>query len=73
MSLPSTLVISSEANPAYGNVVLSFAVLGDAELKPEAAFSGVSAAVDEVNALALARSHDFVAGVGDIAHKGTTI
>lgn len=58
---------------AEQDVLLSFAVLGDAEPKPKAEFPGVSAAVDDVNRLAEERSLDFVAGVGDIAHKGTTI
>lgn len=69
----NTATANTETHSSGRNVVLSFAVLGDAEPKPEAAFPGVSAAVDEVNQLAQERSLDFVAGVGDIAHKGTLI
>lgn len=58
---------------AQDEVLVRFAVLGDAEPKPEAAFPGVEAAVRDVNALARAGRIDFVAGVGDIAHKGTVI
>lgn len=54
-------------------VALRFAVLGDAEPKPEPAFPGVEAAVEDVNALAEAMRIDFVAGIGDIPHKGTTV
>lgn len=69
----SAFAQGTEANSDGSMVVLSFAVLGDAEPKPEAAFPGLSAAVDEVNLLSVERSLDFVAGIGDIAHKGTTI
>lgn len=69
----STATAQTETHASDRNVALSFAVLGDAEPKPEAAFPGVSAAVDEVNQLAQERSLDFVIGVGDIAHKGTLI
>jgi hypothetical protein len=62
------------AEPADdGGVVLRFAVLGDAEPKPEPAFPGVEAAVRHVNALAGRERIDFVVGVGDIAHDGTLI
>lgn len=54
-------------------VVLRFAVLGDAEPKPEAQFPYLEAAVRDVNALAAVSRMDFVVGVGDIAHKGTLI
>lgn len=54
-------------------VLLRFAVLGDAEPKPEPRFPGMAAAVDDVNALAEASRLDFVIGVGDIAHKGTQV
>lgn len=79
ISLLGTITLISACNSGAdphstdSKPVLSFAVLGDAEPKPEAKFPGVSAAVDEVNQLAEDRSLDFVAGVGDIAHKGTTI
>lgn len=54
-------------------VVLRFAVLGDAEPKPLPKFPGMSGAVDDVNALAARQQVDFVVGVGDIAHDGTLI
>lgn len=54
-------------------VVLRFAVLGDAEPKPEPQFPHVEAAVRDVNALAAEGRLDFVMGVGDIPHKGTLI
>jgi hypothetical protein len=53
--------------------VLRFAVLGDAEPKPDPVFPGVEAAVSDVNALAAQGRIDFVVGVGDLAHKGTVI
>ncbi|XOZ33364.1 metallophosphoesterase family protein [Halomonadaceae bacterium KBTZ08] len=53
------------------NVALRFAVLGDAEPKPEPRFPNLAAAVDDINALAERQSIDFVAGVGDIPHDGT--
>ncbi len=61
-----------EAGPE-SEVVLRFAVLGDAEPKPEPEFPNLEAAVKHVNALAADRGMDFVVGVGDIAHKGTLI
>lgn len=53
--------------------ILAFAVLGDGEPKPLAEFPGMSAAVDQVNTLSPGLKLDFVAGVGDIPHKGTLI
>lgn len=58
---------------AGGALVLRFAVLGDAEPKPEAAFPHMEAAVQQVNAMAQRQRMDFVVGIGDIAHKGTEI
>ncbi|MCL6250822.1 metallophosphoesterase [Altererythrobacter sp. KTW20L] len=55
------------------DLALRFAVLGDAEPKPEAAFPGVEAAVRDVNVLAGREQIDFVVGVGDLAHKGTVL
>lgn len=55
------------------DVVLRFAVLGDAEPKPEPHFPNLAAAVKDVNKLAETHPIDFVAGVGDIAHKGTLV
>lgn len=63
----------AQADAADSAVALRFAVLGDAEPKPEAAFPGVEAAVRDINALAERQPIDFVIGVGDIAHKGTII
>lgn len=54
-------------------VLLRFAVLGDAEPKPEPQFPHMAAAVADVNQLAKTLPLDFVVGVGDIAHKGTLI
>lgn len=54
-------------------VILRFAVLGDAEPKPEPQFPGLAAAVNDVNRLAQKQDLDFVVGVGDIAHKGTLV
>jgi hypothetical protein len=65
----SVLAQGAEDNP----VALRFAVLGDAEPKPEAAFPGVAAAVADINVLATRGQLDFVIGVGDIAHKATLI
>lgn len=58
---------------ADDGVLLRFAVLGDAEPKPEPLFPGVAAAVRDVNALAASGRIDFVVGVGDLAHKGTVV
>lgn len=55
------------------NVVLRFAVLGDAEPKPEPQFPHLAAAVADVNRLATQTKLDFVVGVGDIAHKGSLV
>ena len=61
------------ANGATASVLLRFAVLGDAEPKPEAVFPGLQKAVTDVNAMAARMRVDFVVGVGDIAHKGTLL
>ncbi|MDF3126776.1 metallophosphoesterase [Rheinheimera sp. 1928-s] len=62
------------ATPAEaGSVVLAFAVLGDAEPKPEPQFPNLAAAVADVNQLTEPLKLSFVVGVGDIAHKGTQI
>jgi 3',5'-cyclic-AMP phosphodiesterase len=55
------------------SVVLRFAVLGDAEPKPDPLFPGVEAAVKHVNGMATTGRIDFVVGVGDLAHKGTVV
>lgn len=55
------------------DVLLRFAVLGDAEPKPEPQFPNMAAAVADINQLAMQQRLDFVIGVGDIAHKGTLV
>lgn len=78
--LPLVLVVSSafadgsvKSDMSSDTTVLRFAVLGDAEPKPEPQFPHLAAAVDDVNALATKTRLDFVVGVGDIAHKGTLV
>src|SRR6056297_1133215 len=61
--------IAADTDP----VLLRFAVLGDAEPKPEPRFPGVDAAVQDVNSIAARGRIDFVVGVGDLAHKGTVV
>jgi 3',5'-cyclic-AMP phosphodiesterase len=63
---------ANHAEPGDG-VALRFAVLGDAEPKPDPVFPGVEAAVRDVNAMAETGRIDFVVGVGDLAHDGTLI
>jgi 3',5'-cyclic-AMP phosphodiesterase len=55
------------------STLLRVAFLGDAEPKPLAEFPNMEAAVEKLNYLARGKAIDFVAGVGDIAHKGTEI
>ncbi|WP_445768787.1 metallophosphoesterase family protein [Rheinheimera sp.] len=64
---------STAAQQDTNEVLLRFAVLGDAEPKPEAAFPNMAAAVADINQLAAQQQLDFVIGVGDIAHKGTLV
>uniref|UniRef100_A0A486XSP7 Ser/Thr protein phosphatase family protein, calcineurin-like superfamily n=1 Tax=Rheinheimera sp. BAL341 TaxID=1708203 RepID=A0A486XSP7_9GAMM len=64
---------SIAAQQGANDVLLRFAVLGDAEPKPEAAFPNMAAAVADINQLAAQQQLDFVIGVGDIAHKGTLV
>ncbi|MFP4281112.1 MAG: metallophosphoesterase family protein [Opitutales bacterium] len=59
-----------QANPES---ILSFAVLGDGEPKPQALFPNLSDAVDDVNRLADARVVEFAVGIGDLPHKGTLV
>jgi len=61
------------ADDEVSPVLLRFAVLGDAEPKPEPYFPNMALAVDDINAMADQLAIDFVVGVGDIAHKGTEI
>lgn len=63
---------SQESRPS-AQVLMRFAVFGDAEPKPEAKFPHMAAAVAQVNLMAAQERIDFVVGVGDIAHKGTEI
>ena len=58
---------------ATADPILAFAVLGDAEPKPLAEFPNMRAAVDQINALADEQPLQFVAGIGDIPHKGTIL
>ncbi|PAU79639.1 serine/threonine protein phosphatase [Halovibrio salipaludis] len=50
---------------------LRFAVIGDAEPKPDPEFPGLEAAVDSINELTGPLDLAFVGGVGDIPHDGT--
>lgn len=71
--LACILSACASAAPESDEVVLSFAVLGDAEPKPEPKFPNLNDAVEQVNALSDELSLDFVVGVGDIPHKGTMV
>lgn len=77
LSLFVVLSTGSYANDtsqaATTETVLRFAVLGDAEPKPEPRFPNLAAAVADINSLVQQQKIDFVAGIGDIAHKGTLI
>ena len=64
---------NTAAQQDANDVLLRFAVLGDAEPKPEPAFPNMAAAVADINRLATQQRLDFVVGVGDIAHKGTLV
>lgn len=66
-------IASAGSQPATPHTVLRFAVLGDAEPKPEPQFPNLTAAVADINKLTQQQKIDFVAGIGDIAHKGTLI
>ncbi|MFW6375302.1 MAG: alkaline phosphatase [Guyparkeria sp.] len=82
MRLPAALPVAMSGSGSAGksatgegerSPALRFAVLGDAEPKPYAQFPGLARAVDHVNRLAESGRIDFVAGIGDIPHKGTMI
>lgn len=73
LALSIVSACASMAPAPQDDVVLRFAILGDAEPKPLAEFPNVAAAVADVNALAERQKIDFVVGVGDIAHKGTVL
>lgn len=64
---------SNNDQPDTTQTVLRFAVLGDAEPKPEPQFPNLAAAVADINKLTQQHKIDFVAGIGDIAHKGALI
>jgi len=64
------LAVIAPFSMATPESVLSFAVLGDAEPKPEARFPNTSDAIDDINRLADAKVIEFVVGVGDLPHKG---
>ncbi|MEQ9825964.1 MAG: serine/threonine protein phosphatase [Puniceicoccaceae bacterium] len=66
--LLTALIPALQASPES---ILSFAILGDAEPKPEARFPNLSDAVDDINRLAAAGIIEFAAGIGDLPHKGT--
>lgn len=68
-----TAKTSQTAAATSENVVLRFAVMGDAEPKPEPQFPNMAAAVADINRLTTQTKLDFVVGVGDIAHKGTLV
>ncbi|MBQ1783584.1 MAG: metallophosphoesterase [Gammaproteobacteria bacterium] len=70
-SASATATAVDSAKPA--TATLRFAVLGDAEPKPEPKFPNLEGAVRQVNQLHASQPLDFVVGVGDIAHKGTLI
>ncbi len=53
--------------------VVRFAIIGDVEPKPEPEFGSLHRAVDAICALHERAPLDFVAGIGDLAHKGTGI
>jgi 3',5'-cyclic-AMP phosphodiesterase len=55
------------------SLVLRFAVLGDAEPKPNPVFPGLQAAVLDIERMIENGRMDFVVGVGDIAHKGSLL
>lgn len=74
VGVPAQAQTSADTGGTAGpEPILRFAILGDAEPKPDPLFPHLGAAVDDVNALAATQSLDFVLGVGDIAHKGTVI
>ncbi|WP_273024783.1 metallophosphoesterase [Rheinheimera sp.] len=64
---------SNNDQPDTTQTVLRFAVLGDAEPKPAPLFPNLAAAVADINTLTQQHKIDFVAGIGDIAHKGALI
>jgi 3',5'-cyclic AMP phosphodiesterase CpdA len=65
--------VSADIAEPSAEVLLRFAVLGDAEPKPDPVFPGVEAAVRDINAMAETGRIDFVIVVGDLAHDGTLI
>lgn len=53
------------------DIACRFAVLGDAEPKPHPEFPNLAAAIDAINRLHSSQPFDFVAGIGDLPHRGT--
>ena len=70
---PAEPAKTAQSKTSADKVVLRFAVLGDAEPKPEPQFPHLAAAVADVNRLATQTKLDFVVGVGDIVHKGALV
>jgi hypothetical protein len=70
---PAWVAGPASANANTSALALRFAVLGDAEPKPEPRFPHLAGAVEQINRMAAQGRMDFVVGVGDIAHKGTVI
>ena len=73
LSIGALAVDVKSKNAIADEVVLRFAVLGDAEPKPEPLFPNLAAAVADINKFSDKNRLDFVVGVGDIAHKGTLV
>lgn len=73
LSLSALSLAVAPAEKSAPKMILTFAVLGDAEPKPEPQFPHLAAAVDDINKLGTKIPIDFVVGVGDIAHKGTEV
>lgn len=73
LSVLAGFALLSLSAQAESEPTLTFALLGDGEPKPLAEFPHTQAAVDQVNAMAASHHFDFVAGIGDIPHKGTKI
>lgn len=71
MLMLGSSVVGASPEGVPEEAALRFAVIGDAEPKPDPEFPGLGAAVDSINRLAEQLDLAFVAGVGDIAHDGT--
>ncbi|RQG87774.1 serine/threonine protein phosphatase [Natrarchaeobius halalkaliphilus] len=62
-----------QSSPGQDSDVLRVPIVGDLEPKPDPVFDNFESAIDAINRLAEDRSFDFVAGIGDVAHKGTRV